>query len=589
MWAGIVLRDGKCAKAPGDKLSIKPRNIARLFHFEGGPGPAGFLKINMVLTGPFSVYNPRIMTCQKSVLYVWVFALLFPCAVSCAAAEPVIAIDILLEPDATMADHARGENARLLKDHPQGFVLDATHAPHITVLQCFIAGSDLGKVFDAVSQVARAQKPVGMELTAKGYYYMPWEGLGLAGITIERTTELLKYQKAVIEAVRPFIRSGGGADAFYPNEDGTPVGGTTVDDIEHYIASHSGVRYNPHVTIGLAHEAFLREMIAAPFTPFTFKVRDAAIYHLGNCGTARQRLWSAASDAAFAEREKDVLLVRDFPPAGALPDNFRTMDMIAASLKNSKSPVPTAGLETLRASGSAEPWEKAFPALKERLGDDLVIVDLRQESHGFLNGAPVAWFLPPADWINLGKSHGEALWDEKGRLAKLAGEKTVLTHDDEWIPSHTGTPGQPEQVLSVASEEELALRNGIRYVRFTVPDHMHPSDEDVDRFVALIRGLGEKDRLHFHCHAGMGRTTTFLAMYDMLMNAGSVSLQDIVARQAAAGPRYDLFSSESGPPFTELFRERKAFLKRFYEYAKAFREDPALSWTEWNQRSGKAS
>jgi hypothetical protein len=47
----------------------------------------------------------------------------------------VTAIDILLEPGATMLRHAEANNARLLKVYPNGFALDATHRPHITLIQ----------------------------------------------------------------------------------------------------------------------------------------------------------------------------------------------------------------------------------------------------------------------------------------------------------------------------------------------------------------------------------------------------------------------------------------------------------------------
>ncbi len=44
-----------------------------------------------------------------------------------AAQSEITAIDILLEPDATMLQHAEANNARLLKVFPKGFALDATH------------------------------------------------------------------------------------------------------------------------------------------------------------------------------------------------------------------------------------------------------------------------------------------------------------------------------------------------------------------------------------------------------------------------------------------------------------------------------
>ena len=79
------------------------------------------------------------------------FAALFGSAdMSIAQQNPVIAIDIALRPDATMVQRASAANARLLKVYPDGFALDDTHNPHITMLQQFVRTADLDKVFAAV-------------------------------------------------------------------------------------------------------------------------------------------------------------------------------------------------------------------------------------------------------------------------------------------------------------------------------------------------------------------------------------------------------------------------------------------------------
>ena len=66
-----------------------------------------------------------------------------------AEQAPVTAIDILLEPDATMLQHSEANNARLLKVYPKGFALDAAHRPHITMVQCYVRTADLDQVYDA--------------------------------------------------------------------------------------------------------------------------------------------------------------------------------------------------------------------------------------------------------------------------------------------------------------------------------------------------------------------------------------------------------------------------------------------------------
>ena len=98
---------------------------------------------------------------------------------------PVTAIDILLEPDATMLRHAEAANARLLKVFPQGFALDAAHRPHMTLIQRFVRTADLDKVYDAAGKVFARANVSAMKLEAFKYYYAPNNDLGVAGYCCE--------------------------------------------------------------------------------------------------------------------------------------------------------------------------------------------------------------------------------------------------------------------------------------------------------------------------------------------------------------------------------------------------------------------
>jgi len=101
----------------------------------------------------------------------------------------VIAIDILLEPDARMLAHAESNNARLREVFPDGFALDAEHSPHITLLQCFVAAEDLDALCDACGDVIRIAKVTSLELQAVRYGYTPGPGMGVAGIWADVTPE----------------------------------------------------------------------------------------------------------------------------------------------------------------------------------------------------------------------------------------------------------------------------------------------------------------------------------------------------------------------------------------------------------------
>ena len=83
-----------------------------------------------------------------------------------ARAEPdaVTAIDILLEPDATMIKKAEAANERLLKSFPKGFALGKSHQPHISCLQRFVKTADLDKVYEAVGKILAEEKPTRLEV-----------------------------------------------------------------------------------------------------------------------------------------------------------------------------------------------------------------------------------------------------------------------------------------------------------------------------------------------------------------------------------------------------------------------------------------
>jgi len=70
----------------------------------------------------------------------------------------VTAINLLLEPDSTMLERAAANNARLLEVFPQGFELDATHRPHITLLQRFVRTSDLDRKSTRLCQKTPARR-----------------------------------------------------------------------------------------------------------------------------------------------------------------------------------------------------------------------------------------------------------------------------------------------------------------------------------------------------------------------------------------------------------------------------------------------
>lgn len=202
----------------------------------------------------------------------------------------ITAIDILLEPDQMMLDQAASANAELLGVFPDGFPLDATHRPHITLTQNFVRTADLSKVYAAAEKVLASYDLGSMEFEAIKHYYIPDGSIGLAGIVIRPTSQLVKLQEELLMALEPFTEKTGGSSAFITTPDDLVIDPALIAYIETFATSSAGKMFNPHVTTGVGPKEYLDKMLERPFVPFTFKAPKAAIYQLGQMGTAAKRL-----------------------------------------------------------------------------------------------------------------------------------------------------------------------------------------------------------------------------------------------------------------------------------------------------------
>jgi phosphoserine phosphatase len=207
-----------------------------------------------------------------------------------AGQSAVTAIDILLEPDATMLQHAEANNARLLAVFPKGFALDASHRPHITMLQCFVRAADLDKIYAAEEKVLNAANVNAMKLEAFKYYYLPAGAVGVAGIVARPTPELLKLQADIIVAAKPYMVQTGPISAFTAGHDDPAIDTAMIQYVSTFVPNASGEHFNPHVSTGAAPREYLDKMLAEPFEPFIFSPAGAAVYQLGPFGTAAKKL-----------------------------------------------------------------------------------------------------------------------------------------------------------------------------------------------------------------------------------------------------------------------------------------------------------
>lgn len=275
-----------------------------------------------------------------------------------------------------------------------------------------------------------------------------------------------------------------------------------------------------------------------------------------------------------------TLLVLDMRNSPELPKHFRTTSDAIANPGN----LDLTGFSSLHAAGSAQFSKLSFEnALQKIKAKSIVIVDLREESHGFLNGNAVSWF-GPHNATNAGLKpimveHNQAkLLSELDKLNLAKVFKILKKTPDAKIDKV-----QPIDfsVYQVASEADVMATNHLDYERIYVQDYHPPGDNQVDRFIRLVRSLPTNGWIYFHCRAGMGRTSTFMAMYDMMRNAKHVAFEQILARQFAIGGK-DFGKLPAPGSYKYKFAvERLNFLKKFYEYTHTNDDNYRTSWKEW--------
>ena len=201
----------------------------------------------------------------------------------------LIAINVLLDPDAATVERAQAVNALLREDYPDGFPLDADHAPHITILQRFVRTADLDEVANAVTEVLRTEQAMNWECRAIGYYALADKDLRLVGIVIEPTEDLRRLQERIIDAVTPFAAEKGTGEAFAPRLDGGEISQPTVDYVNNFVGPRTGMNYHPHLTVGIGTRAFVDALKAEPFEPFTVRAVSVSLYQVGDYGVAQRR------------------------------------------------------------------------------------------------------------------------------------------------------------------------------------------------------------------------------------------------------------------------------------------------------------
>ncbi len=210
------------------------------------------------------------------------------------AEKDVMAVNVLLELDTDNVQQVRAMNTKLRQAYPEGFALDASHIPHITLLQCYVRRRDLAEFESAVQSIVKSEAIETMKLEATGYEATPagLEDVKSCVLKIDPTPELRRFHEKIVQAVQPWVVHGGDANAFVPPADGSPLNPQIIQYVDEFLPKSSGSHYDPHITLGLAPQNLIHPWKSKRFDRLPVKLIGLAIYHVGEFGTARKKLLS---------------------------------------------------------------------------------------------------------------------------------------------------------------------------------------------------------------------------------------------------------------------------------------------------------
>lgn len=226
----------------------------------------------------------------------------------------------------------------------------------------------------------------------------------------------------------------------------------------------------------------------------------------------------------------------------------------------------------LKIAGGNQPTPETLKNLRQELGlpigTPLWIIDLRQESHGFLNGTAVSWHTE-RNAANRGLGASEVETRESHQLAAAMQTAVIAMPMGKADQLAIAAPFAGT-ISSWETEHHFARSLGYGYERFAATDMSWPEPQAIDDFVAFYRSLPrEHGWLFFHCQAGQGRTTTFMTLYELLEQPDH-SAAEAAAHQKALGG-IDLVQAGYLP-----------WLEKFHTYVRDNRDQNFMtSWSRW--------
>ncbi len=278
-------------------------------------------------------------------------------------------------------------------------------------------------------------------------------------------------------------------------------------------------------------------------------------------------------------------------PAG-MPKNFRSPVFYKPAKPQDLN---NTGFNQLTISGSAQ---YSWPELQEMVKyvhnrhkvpyDHIYVLDLREEPHGFFNDAAVSWYYGPLSYQQ-NKETDAVIASELRRIEQVRSFPNTFAYKvkktERGVAGGKSVSIEPVRILM--REREAVLSLGAQYKRLPVTDHFRPQSTDIDDFVDWVKTLPQNAWIHMKCRGGKGRTTTFMALFDIIQNP-KVPVDSILERHKLLGG-VDLSRKKikKGQEWKlRLNNDRVNIIKHFYAYRNAPESWGKIPFSTWIIKQG---
>lgn len=194
--------------------------------------------------------------------------------------------DIVLLPSSELATRAI-QASKATKQYESFFTLeDGKYYPHMSLYMFQLNETDIAKVEEVLTRIARDTKPVSAKATT--YSLGTGFGVGYVDPEYEVTEELSRLQNKVVEAVNP-IRAGMRESDIKKMQDAE---GIKLDNLKKYGYPAIGELFRPHITLTRLkeHNPKVLELLPQDVTTFSGVFDRLGLFEMGDNGTCIRKI-----------------------------------------------------------------------------------------------------------------------------------------------------------------------------------------------------------------------------------------------------------------------------------------------------------